>query len=163
MLGIYISIWFIGCSRTSWAETWVWNRLSFVSCIKHGWCIHRESGFWQSVSLFYFMLCEIAFALCPAANFTNTLTDLLCDVLKWFILGCYELGIVLKKHKHSEPSLLWFYTYPFQNLFFTFSSSGDNFSLLLPVWFCPSVLPSQILLMFLKFFSTLLFSTTFWK
>lgn len=50
------------------------------------------------------MLHEIAFTLCPATNFTKTLTDLLCDVLKLFILSFYAHAIQLKKM--SESSLL---------------------------------------------------------
>lgn len=65
--------------------------------IRHVWYIHKGSGFHLFISLFCFMVFEIAFALCPMTDFTNTLADLLCDVLKLFILSCYALSILFKK------------------------------------------------------------------
>lgn len=65
--------------------------------IRHVWYIHKGSGFQRFISLFCFMVFEIPFALCPVTDFTNTLTDLLCDVLKLFILSCYALSILFRK------------------------------------------------------------------
>lgn len=59
------------------------------------------------------MLYEIAFTLWPATNFTKTLKDLLCDVLKLFILSFYAHGIQLKK---TQSHLYCDFTFTFPRL-----------------------------------------------
>lgn len=72
-------------------------------------------------------------------------------ILKWFILNCLALGTLFE----TIISLInCVFTFPFSRLFFTFSSSGNSFSFLFPVWICPATLPWQILLMSLENFST---------